>query len=338
MAAQEGSLDMSIGFWCGAVPSSLTIPETLVPEGGAAFTPRCETWTARASRSNPEKIAINLCEFGFLMISFSRVQSLFLVIALVLGGGSWSWGRCSCRSLWVWIDRLQPQLFCDFLFLGAHGLQCAQVEHQVPGLVGLHVVGKRRHRRTVEAGHEDTIEVAVFSAALEPGLVVKVERLDRPVLIIRQGIGGRTVPSALNPVTLPALQFLKHRLPSLDPVRGDRWRGRNLDRCARLLRFPSFGEMFDVSYQVCTHLVREWVPGRHVGAFQAPSNGVEQIFIAGQSPGRCRAAFERGQGEVTRLGIQPHGILSLAIAQVAMTASAITAIIHWCVASMPGQL
>src|SRR5260370_12093166 len=77
MAAQDGSLDMSIGFWCGAVPSSLTIPETLVPEGGAAFTTRCETWTATASRINPEKIAINLCEFGFFMISFSRCNHLF---------------------------------------------------------------------------------------------------------------------------------------------------------------------------------------------------------------------------------------------------------------------
>src|SRR5260370_29185031 len=118
MAAQDGSLDMSIGFWCGAVPSSLTIPETLVPEGGAAFATRCETWIARASRINPEKIAINFCEFGFLMISFSRVQSLVLVVALVLGGGSWSWGRCSRRGWWVGIDRLQPQLFCDLFFFG----------------------------------------------------------------------------------------------------------------------------------------------------------------------------------------------------------------------------
>src|SRR5260370_5560777 len=116
MAAQEGSLDMSIGFWCGAVPSSLTIPETLVPEGGAAFTTGCETWIAKTKRINPEKIVINVCEFGFLMISFSRVQSLVLVVALVLGGGRWSRGRCSCRSRWVWIDRLQPQLFCDLFF------------------------------------------------------------------------------------------------------------------------------------------------------------------------------------------------------------------------------
>src|SRR5260370_36197388 len=97
MAAQEGSLDMSIGFWCGAVPSSLTIPETLVPEGGAAFTTRCETWIARASRINPEKIATNFCELGFLMISFSRVQSLVLVVALVLGGGRCS--RSPCRRM-----------------------------------------------------------------------------------------------------------------------------------------------------------------------------------------------------------------------------------------------
>src|SRR5260370_37766584 len=90
MAAQDGSLDMSIGFWCGAVPSSLTIPETLVPEGGAAFTTRCETWTAKASRINPEKSAINLCEFGFFMIGFSTCNHLFCSALLfcVAGAGS----------------------------------------------------------------------------------------------------------------------------------------------------------------------------------------------------------------------------------------------------------
>src|SRR5207245_2959644 len=134
-------------FWCGAVPSSLIVPVMLAPEGGAALTPRCEITAKSISISAAARIANILCRISVFMNSVSSVKLLVLTVRLGL----------VCRGFRrIWIDWLQAKLPCDVSFLGVHGLQGAQIEHQVPGLVGLYVVGKRRHRRAVEAGHEDT--------------------------------------------------------------------------------------------------------------------------------------------------------------------------------------
>src|SRR6202041_3029620 len=64
-------------------------------------------------------------------------------------------------------------------------LQGAQEMHQVPCVVGLDHIGKRRHRRSVEAGHEDPVQIAVGIAAHEALARGKIERLDRITLADR---------------------------------------------------------------------------------------------------------------------------------------------------------
>src|SRR5580698_10964300 len=73
----------------------------------------------------------------------------------------------------------------EFLVRERH-LQGAQEMHQVPCVVRLDHIGKRRHRRSVQAGHEDPVEVAVRIAAHEPFARGKIKRLDGIALAIGQ--------------------------------------------------------------------------------------------------------------------------------------------------------
>src|SRR3984885_50486 len=64
-------------------------------------------------------------------------------------------------------------------------LQGAQEMHQVPCVVGLDHIGKRRHRRSVEAGHEDPVQIAVRVAAHESVARGKIKRLEWQTLGFR---------------------------------------------------------------------------------------------------------------------------------------------------------
>ena len=47
-------------------------------------------------------------------------------------------------------------------------LQRPQIVHQVPGVFGLNLVAERGHRRAVQTGHEDLVQVLVGFSRLEP--------------------------------------------------------------------------------------------------------------------------------------------------------------------------
>src|SRR6266404_1541533 len=137
---------MSIGFGCGGVPSSLMVPVTLPPEGGAALTLRCAVCTASPISSIAEKIALSLYLFRTRILEFSLLLVLVVCLVFVWRSRSRSRSRSCSWSCWcIWIDWFQTQLLRDLFFLGVHGLKCAQVEHQVPSLVRLHIISKRWH-------------------------------------------------------------------------------------------------------------------------------------------------------------------------------------------------
>jgi hypothetical protein len=75
-------------------------------------------------------------------------------------------------------------LLGNFLFLGVHWLQSAQVKHQVPSFVRLHIIGKRWHRGAIQARHKDAVQITVSLSAFKPCLVMKVEWFDRAVLVV----------------------------------------------------------------------------------------------------------------------------------------------------------
>src|SRR2546429_5688930 len=51
---------------------------------------------------------------------------------------------------------------------GFDRLQCPEEVHEIPCLSGLQLAGERRHRRAIQAGHEDAVEILVGRSALEP--------------------------------------------------------------------------------------------------------------------------------------------------------------------------
>ena len=67
---------------------------------------------------------------------------------------------------------------------------------------------------------------------------------------------------------------------------------------------------------------------------------LNKIFIRGKCARRGRTALERGQSKVARLGIQPNGVLTVAVAQVTMTAGTISTVIGMRLRSirMPGHI
>src|SRR5260370_13539062 len=65
-------------------------------------------------------------------------------------------------------------------------LQCAQKVHQVPRVFRLDHVGEGRHRRAIEAGHENLVEVLVRLSALGTVVGSEVVRPDWLVVTVCQ--------------------------------------------------------------------------------------------------------------------------------------------------------
>src|ERR1700730_4227265 len=97
-------------------------------------------------------------------------------------------------------------------------LQRAQVMHQVPGVFRLDDVGKRRHRRAVEAGHENLIEIMVGRAALEAGAGSKIVRPNRLIVAVRKRGSGGTIAAAFGAMALPAFQLGEELFSVLDAI------------------------------------------------------------------------------------------------------------------------
>src|ERR1700730_12250299 len=74
----------------------------------------------------------------------------------------------------------------QFLVVRERHLQSAQEMYQVPRVVRLDRVREGRHWRTIEAGHEDAIQIAVAIAAHKSLARRKIKGLDGIALAIRQ--------------------------------------------------------------------------------------------------------------------------------------------------------
>src|SRR5216684_4846256 len=138
-------------------------------------------------------------------------------------------------------------------------------------------------------------------------------------------------------MTLPALQPLKYRPSCFDPVGRHLRLRRNLDRSRRLLRRKTRREVLYICHHVHLLLDGEWQPLWHIGIDQAATDCVVQIFVSGQSAGGCGAALELAESEVTRLRINPLGVLALAIPQIAVAAGAVPAVVRSGSAGMAGH-
>src|SRR5271170_7358710 len=81
--------------------------------------------------------------------------------------------------------------------------------NQVPCVVRLDHVCKGRHWRTVKAGHEDPVEIAVGIAAHESVARRKIKRLDGIALAVGQRRSRWAIGITRRAMALPALQLLE---------------------------------------------------------------------------------------------------------------------------------
>ena len=103
--------------------------------------------------------------------------------------------------------------------------------------------------------------------------------------------------------------------------------GRNWDGLAGFLLHPTWRERFDVGNQISLLLGIKGVPDRHIGIREPAADGVEQILVRGQGAGWSRATFENRGRKIAGLGIDPHGIFTIPVTQVAVTPGAVAAVI-----------
>src|SRR5208282_360874 len=158
----------------------------------------------------------------------------------------------------------------------------------------------------------------------------KVEGRDGTAEIVGQGGSGRPIGHTLDAVAFPALDAGEYITSGLDAIRRDFGLGRDLDGRSRLLVRPTRREVLNPGHKVGALLLGQRVPLRHVGAVQAPSDGVEKILIGRQSSGRSGAALEDTQLEVAGLlvngGLHVRGVFAVPITQGAVTADAVPAV------------
>src|SRR6202041_8346 len=201
----------------------------------------------------------------------------------------------------------------QFLVRKRH-LQGAQEMHQIPRIVRLNHVRERRHRRSVEAGHEDAIQIAVSIAAHEPVAGRKIKRLDGIALAVGQSRSRWTIGITRRAVALPAFQLLEEFAAVQDAFNRD-WRFRRyVERCPGLFFRPARRPGLDERNQVGALLRIQRSPRRHVRGDETSRDGVVEIVIRGQRAGGRRTALERGFGEIARLRVNPPRVHALAIA------------------------
>src|SRR5512132_2245821 len=181
--------------------------------------------------------------------------------------------------------------------------------HEIPGFGWLQVIHEGWHRSTVQAGHENLVEILIGVSALEAAAGCKIVWPDWIVFAIGKRCRRRSIAVSGRTVTLPALHPLEDR-PSaknaLDRAGSLYW---NDDRCSTPLT-PSRRERLDVRDEVSPHLSGERQPRWHVCRDEAAIDRPVEIFIGGKSARRSGSALEHSGSEVTRLGIDPLRVLS----------------------------
>src|SRR5713226_2906525 len=316
---------MSMPFICGGAPSSLTEPEILPSPAALTFWPRINA--AQQTRTTTDSTATKLCRF--------------LIRSLLKEHGT---ECCSeLRCLWlsrrrIWINRFQAELFRHFFFFALLGHERAQIENQVPRLVGLDIVSEGRHGSAIQAGHEDAVNILIGVAAFGPGAVCEVEGCDRTSEIILKGCSRRPVGHALHAVALPALHPGKYVAACLDALSSDGRFGRDRNGRSRLFVGPAGREVFHPGHEVGALLLSEGAPLRHVRTIEAAGDGVEKILVGGQGSRRSGSALEYAQLEVAGLGVNPGETLAVSIAQRAMANYAVAAVVTLGVLGMAGDV
>src|ERR1039457_7103085 len=121
------------------------------------------------------------------------------------------------------------------LHAGLHG---SQIVHQVPGFVRRQIVFERGHRRAVETGHENLINVFIGASALEARALAEIVGNDGAIFVIGERGCRWPVAAAVLAVALPAFHALKYFGATRDALRGVGWFGRNLQRGLGLFSVP----------------------------------------------------------------------------------------------------
>ena len=205
-------------------------------------------------------------------------------------------------------------------------LQRAQIVHEVPGLFGLDDVGKRRHGRAVQTGHEDFVEVTVRCTALEAVPRVKVVRPNRLVIAVGESICCRPIAAPFRTVAFPTFEFLVQSLAVLDAVEGEGRFGRHRDGLARFVGNPPGRERFDEGDQIGAVLRGERGPTGHVGGDKAPREGIVKVGVERQGARWRGTAFESGGDEIAWLRRDPRRVFAVAVAARSVAAPAIAVV------------
>src|ERR1700730_13412052 len=128
-------------------------------------------------------------------------------------------------------------------------------------------------------------------------------------------------------MALPALHPVVNFLTGFDSFRSNSRLGRDLNGLSRFFSLKASREVLYKRHQIGTLLAGECIPLGHVRSDQASSDGIKEIFVGGQGPGRGGAALKHTQCEITRLGIEPREVLSITVSQFAMTTDAVSAVV-----------
>src|SRR5260370_32205712 len=144
--------------------------------------------------------------------------------------------------------------------------------------------------------------------------------------MVVKGGGRRTSGLHKFAGALPALHPGISVAPRLDPLGGDFGLGGNLNRGSRFFGCPARREVLHPSHKVGALLLCESAPLRHIRAVKSTGDGIEQIFVGGQSSGRSGAALKHAQLKIAGLGVDPGEALTVTVPQVAMATDAIAAV------------
>ncbi len=163
-------------------------------------------------------------------------------------------------------------------------LQCAEIVHQIPGFFRLHHVGERRHRRAVNSGHENPIEVLVGTAAL--GAIGRSEIVwpDRLIVAVGKSRSRRPITTAFLPMALPAFQLLEEFSAMLNACHCQRSVPAEWEWVSRLFRLKARRERLDESHKVGALLGRQRFPAWHVREIESPIQGIVQILVQWNVP------------------------------------------------------
>src|SRR6185503_8527751 len=218
--------------------------------------------------------------------------------------------------------------------LGLRG-QAEKVVDEVPGLLGLQIVGERRHGRSVQPGHQDPIEIGRRLARLVmPGR--EIRRRDGVPPIVLEILRGLAVSPTGLAMAARASEVLVLYRPPLDRIGAVPWLGGDRERHRRRFFPPSRAEELNVRDDVPSGARPDDEPGGHHRPIDSSLEGAVDVFDGGQGPGGRRAKFEGSLPEVPRPGSQLVGGIPGPVSVPAVTGNAVPLIDQLPIPRIPG--